>query len=150
MNLIGEYLVLAERVVHDSQSDQVSLFGCLEVIAAPAFPSAHPGFGVFARYRCEGEPPTEDVEVAFRVVRCSAHDGEEVVLEMPVRWRAHTRYARVGSNFAMLRVHRPEWLLFRIDHRVGEQGWQPGLSTSLDIIEAPVETRMVDGARVED
>lgn len=137
MKPVGEFLILAERVLHDSQTDLLSPVNCLEVLAAPAFPSHHPGFGIFARYRLDEDPPEEAVAMAFRLVRCSEADGEEVIAEYPGRWAAGTPRARIVTNFQMLRLHRAERVLFRIDHRLGDEAWVPGPSCALDVIEVP-------------
>lgn len=36
MKPVGEFIELAERVVHDGQTELVSLVDCLEVVGAPA------------------------------------------------------------------------------------------------------------------
>ncbi len=134
MKIVGEWLVLAERVINDALTQNLTLVSCLEQIAAPSFPTHHQGFGVAARYRCVGEPPTEDVEASYRLVRLSASSEPEVVVTFEGTWPAGTCRARVATNFRYLRLTRPEVLTFRVDHRIGRGRWIEGPSSSIDIV----------------
>lgn len=140
MNLIGEFLILAERVVHDSFTGLVSALQCVEEIQSSAFPAQHPGFAVFARYRLEGEPPTAPRPVAFRLVRSTEVDGESVVVEYPGEWAPETTRARIATNFTVLQLHRPERVWFRVDHRLDGGPWVPGPTCPIDIVAAPPST----------
>jgi hypothetical protein len=131
---VGEWLVLAERVLHDSQTDMLSLINCLEVVPASSFPAAHVGFAMVARYRLDEAPPTEDVPVTYRLVRVSSVDGEEQVAQFEVPWAANTTHTRLATRFAALRLLRAERLTFRVDHRVGDAAWIEGPSSALDVV----------------
>lgn len=134
MKLVGEFLILAERYLHDSQTDALSLIHCIEAVAAPTFPARHPNFAVFARYRLDDDPPNVPVPVDFRLMRVSAIDGEELIAEFPGSWAAGTTRARIATNFQYLRLKQPERLLFRIDHRVSGGEWLAGPSCAVDVV----------------
>lgn len=136
MNLVGEFLILSERVVVDAFSQHVSVQHCLETLQASEFPSFHSGFGIFSRYRVEGPTPEHATGVDFRLVRVSEADGEEVIAEYPGTWAAGSKRARIATNFRLLRLKRPEQLLFRVDHRLQGTDWVPGPTCALDIEQA--------------
>lgn len=133
MKLKGEWLVLAERVLTDAHSNNLTLVSCLEQIGSPVFPGFHHGFGVAALYRCVDAPPADDVPVTFRLMRCSDTDGEVVVQTHDTTWKAGLHRARLATNFAMLRLWRPEVITFRMDHKVHGGRWTPGPSCSLEV-----------------
>ncbi len=134
MKILGEWLVLSERVINDSLTQNLTLVSCIEQIATPSFPSHHQGFAVAARYRCVGEPPPHDVEASYRLVRLSVSAAPEVLVTFNGAWPAGTRRARVATNFRFLRLTRPEVLTFRVDHRIGRGRWIEGPSSSIDIV----------------
>lgn len=134
MKIVGEWLVLAERVINDALTQNLTLVSCVEQIAALEFPANHHGFAVAARYRCVGDPPARPVKVGYRLVRLCDIDPPETVTEMGGDWAAGARRARVATNFQVLRLKRPETVTFRIDHRVGTGKWTEGPSCSLDVV----------------
>lgn len=134
MSAIGEFLVVAERVIHDSQTANVTLSFVLETISSHEFPVFYPHFGVFGRFRWTGVLPTEDVPVSFRLFRVSEHEPEQQLLELDGVWRRNSRYAQIITNFEMLRLFRPELLTFRLDFRVASEIWQSGPECSVDIV----------------
>lgn len=136
MKLTCEYVILAERILHDSLTDTVSAIGLVEVVAATEFPSQMFGFGVFARFRA-AVAPSVDVLVQFRVVRVSEHDGERAVADLDLLWKAGTSFARVATNFKILGLVRPERLRFRVDYRLDGADWVMGPATSVDIVHVP-------------
>lgn len=143
MKIVGEWIVLAERVINDALTQNLTLVSCLEQIAALEFPAQHPGFAVAARYRCVGEPPERPVKVRYRLMRLCETDAPEVVVELEGDWGAGARRARVGTNFQFLRLKRPETVTFRMDHRVGSGSWVEGPACSLDV----VQLRLTDEQR---
>lgn len=134
MKLRGEWLVLAERVIDDAISGNVTLVSCIQQVAAADFPAQHHGFGVAARFCCVGEPPDKPIPVSLRLVRRSATDAEEVVTDWNITWQAGTRRGQVATNFQVLRLRRPEIVEFRIDHRVGKGAWHSGPTCSIDVL----------------
>lgn len=138
MKLHGEWLVLAERVITDSFTQNLTLVSCLEQVAAVQFPMLHHGFGVAARYRCVGELPTKAAKVRYRLMRLCETDAAEVVGEFDGAWAAGTRRARIATNFQFLRLKRAEAITFRMDHRVGTGAWVEGPSCALDVVKLEV------------
>jgi hypothetical protein len=134
MKIRGEWLVLAERVIVDSLTQNLTLVSCLEQVAALKFPAQHHGFGVAARYRCEGPPPTRAQRVRYRLMRLSEFDPPETISEFGGDWHAGDRRARIGTNFQLLRLKQPEVLSFRMDHRIGNGPWVQGPTCSIDVV----------------
>ncbi len=134
MKLRGEWLVLAERVINDSMTQNLTLVSCLEQVAALTFPAQHAGFGVAARYRCEGPPPEKAQKVRYRLLRLSEAEPPETICEFNGVWEAGTRRGRIGTNFQLLRLKRAETLTFRMDHRVGNGPWVEGPSCAIDVV----------------
>lgn len=134
MKLHGEWLVLAERVINDSLTQNLTLVSCLEQVAAADFPTVHPGFAVAARYRCVGPPPVEPVRVRYRLLRLCDADAPETLAEYDGEWAPGTLRARIVTNFRVLRLKRPETVTFRVDHRVGDEDWEEGPSCALEVV----------------
>lgn len=145
MKLRGEWLVLAERVINDSLTQNLTLVSCLEQIAALSFPAQHAGFGIAAHYRCEGPAPEKAQKVRYRLLRLSEVDPPELISEFGGEWAAGTRRARIGTNFQYLRLKRQETLTFRMDHRVGNGHWVEGPSCAIDV----VKLELTDEQRAE-
>lgn len=135
MKIDCEWMVLAERVIEDSATHNLTIVSCLEQINTFTFPAQHHGFAVAARFRCHDGPPERDCKVRMRLVRVSEHDPEEVVSEVDSTWQAGVRTARWVMNFRFLRLKRAETLRFRLDHKVGRAAWEQGPTSSLDIIQ---------------
>lgn len=144
MKLHGEWLVLAERVIRDAVTGNVTLVSCFSQVAALAFPSQHHGFAVAVRYRCEGDAPARDTPVELRLVRCSTADGEEVVQEWHVEWPAGHRQLEVGTNFRVLRLRRAESVEFRVDSKVGRAGWRQGPTSVIEVVAMPITPEQRD------
>lgn len=138
MKLHGEWLVLAERVIRDAGTGNVTLVSCFSQVAALAFPTQHHGFAVAVRYRCADAPPTANQPVQLRLVRHSEVDGEEVVQEWNVEWPAGHRQLEVGTNFRVLRLRRAESVVFRVDSKVGRSAWRPGPSSVIEVVAMPM------------
>lgn len=134
MKLHGEWLVLAERVINDSLTQNLTLVSCLEQVAAADFPTVYPGFAVAARYRCVGPPPGEPVRVRYRLLRLCDTDAPETLAEYDGEWAPGTTRARIATNFQVLRLKRPETVTFRVDHRVGDGDWQEGPTCALEVV----------------
>lgn len=134
MKIDCEWMVLAERVIEDSATHNLTIVSCLEQIQTLTFPAEHHGFAVAARFRCIEAPPEKDCNVRMRLVRLSDHDPDEVISEVDSTWQAGVRKARWIMNFRFLRLKRAETLRFRLEHQVGRAAWQQGPTSSLDII----------------
>jgi len=130
-----EWMVLAERVLEDSATLNLTLVSCLERVLALSFPAQHHGFSVAARFRCLDVPPEKDGKVRMRLVRLSDHDPDEVISEADSTWQAGVRTARWVMNFQVLRLKRAETLRFRLDFKVGRAAWEQGPSVSLDVVQ---------------
>ncbi len=133
MTIACEWLVLAERVIEDAYTGNLTIVSCMEDLIAPMFPAVHNGFAVAARYRWIGVPPRRNRRWRIRLVRCSEHDGEEVVAEDGATWEAGRATSRWVIHFRMLRLRRPETLTFRMDHKVGRSAWQRGPSVTIEV-----------------
>ncbi len=136
MKIVGEGVVLASRVLRDSPTDSVSLIDCLDIVSAPFFPWGHQGFSVAAWFRLDGDPPTEDVAVSYRIVRFDGVDAERVISSFPGVWQAGTRRARMATSFQQLNLVQPGRLQFRVDFKVADGEWEHGSSATLDVLEA--------------
>jgi hypothetical protein len=134
MKVQGEWLVLAERVIHDSLSGNLSVVSCLSAVATVAFPSTHPGFAVAARFVCVGERPSGPVPLHFRLIRLCDADPPELVIEFQGELTAGATWLQVAENFLHLRLKRPERVTFRMDHHQPGQDWVEGPRCSLDIL----------------
>lgn len=139
MKVVGEWLVLAERLIDDSITHNPTLVSCLDRISAKTFPSAHYGFAVVARFRREGETQGAHVPFSYRVVRLSPSEDLKVIVEIDGAWPPDSRYTRVGANFGALRLTRPEMLTFRIDYREDGGPWVEGPASTLEIVQSPDE-----------
>ena len=133
MSILGESLILCERVLHDSQTQSISTIGCIDTIQSLTFPAQHFHFAVSARMRCDGPPPAVDLLVEYRVVRFSDADEETEVALLHGEWGAGKRSARVWVTFQFLRLFRPEVVWFRLDHRIGDGAWIEGPMSSVDV-----------------
>lgn len=134
MTLHGEWLILAEHVLEDCLTRNLTLVSCLERAAATEFPALHHGFAVVARFRWVAEPPHRPTAVLFRLLRLSEHDGAEVLLETRHRWQPEARVANITARFQVLRLLRPEVVVFRMDARVGRGPWIEGPAAALDVV----------------
>jgi hypothetical protein len=128
-------MVLAERVIDDSATHNLTLVSCLERVQALSFPSQHHGFAVGARFRCIEGIPKRDRKVRFRLVRQSEHESDEHLFDLDTTWAAGLSTARLATNFQVLRLKRPETLRFRLDYKVGRTAWQHGSTCYLDVVE---------------
>jgi hypothetical protein len=72
---------------------------------------------------------------SYRLVRLCEADPPEVVTEFKGEWAPETRRVRIATNFQMLRLKRPETLIFRADHRVGSGAWIEGPTCSIDVVQ---------------
>ena len=126
------WLVLCEKAVQDTFSGTLSIFTCLEKIRALEFPTEHPNFMMVAQLRSD-TPPTETLPVHFRVVRWSKTDGESIVQEFNGRWQADKKRSRVVVGFRGVRLLREETIWFRIDWQFGDEAWQTGRASPLDV-----------------
>lgn len=135
MNITCEWMVLAERVIEDSTTHNLTIVSCLEQLQALSFPAQHNGFAVAARFRCAESPPKRERKVKMRLVRVSEHDPDEVISEVDSPWKAGVRTARWVMNFQFLRLKRAETLGFRLEYKLGRSAWQLGASSSLDVIQ---------------
>ncbi|MCB9779840.1 MAG: hypothetical protein H6742_14840 [Alphaproteobacteria bacterium] len=135
MKITCEWMVLAERVIEDSATGNLTIVSCLEQVRSLGFPAQHHGFAMAARFRCVDAPPERDGKLRMRLVRASDHDPDEVVAEVDSVWQAGERTARWVMRFRYLRLRRPETLRFRLDHKVGRAAWQEGPTATLDILE---------------
>ena len=135
MKLFCEWMVLAERVIDDSTTHNLTLVSCLEQIQTLFFPAQHPGFAVAARFRCVDALPSRDRKVRFRLVRQSDHEPDEELFKLDTTWTAGHATTRLVTSFQFLRLKRPETLRFRLDHQVGRAAWQEGATCYLDIVQ---------------
>ncbi len=149
MKIRGEWLVLAQQVIEDRYTQNLSLVSCLEQVAALQFPTVHHGFGVAARYRCVGEPPLKAVKVHYRLQRRCDTDPPEIVGEFDGQWEAGTRWARVVVNFQYLRLKRPEMVTFWMEHRVGGGRWEAGPSSELDVVQLELSLAQREALQAE-
>ncbi len=140
MRLRGEWLVLAERVIDDALTGNITLVSCLGQVAAVDFPAQHHGFAIAARFSCAGKPPAAPTPVSFRLIRRSATDEEQCVTNWTVQWQPGTRVGHVGTNYQVLRLRRPEIIEFRIEHRVAEGTWHAGPTCSIDVLRLELTT----------
>lgn len=145
MKLTCEYVILAQRIIHDSLTDMVSAIGLVEAVKTHQFPNHLSGIGVFARLRAD-EVPTSDTPISVKIMRVSAEDGERTIHEADIIWRAGTGFTRVGANFQLLNIVRPERLFFRVDWKFPEGEWITGPASSLDVIEVPAPAPEPAGA----
>jgi hypothetical protein len=133
VKIICEWMVLAERVLDDSTTGNLTIVSCLERVQSLAFPAHHHGFAVAARFRCLGQAPESNCTVGMRLVRACESDPEEVISEAASEWQAGVDTARWVMNFHFLRLKRPETLQFRLEYRVGDGIWEHGATSYLDI-----------------
>ncbi len=134
MNIAGEWIVVCERVIHDALTENLTLVSCLERVGALHFPATHANFGIAARYRClDGAPPTP-VDVHFRLVRVGEDAPEEELMRFVSSWGPGATRFRMGTNFQLLRLNKPELLTFRIDHSMDGAKWNLGPSCTLDVV----------------
>jgi hypothetical protein len=49
-------------------------------------------------------------------------------------WQAGVWTARWVMNFRVLRLKRAETLRFRLDHKEGNSAWEPGPTSSIDVV----------------
>ena len=149
MKIRGEWLVLAQQVMDDRYTQNLSLVSCMDQVAALQFPALHHGFGVAARYRCVGEPPLKAVKVHYRLQRRCDADPPEIVGEFDGQWDAGTRWARVVANFQYLRLKRPETVRFSMEHRVDGGRWEAGPSCELDVVQLELSPAQRDALQAE-
>ncbi|MGM0575075.1 MAG: DUF6941 family protein [Myxococcota bacterium] len=133
MKLVCDWLVLCEQVLQDRSTGNLTLINCVDQVNAVEFPANHPRFAFAARFRCQGDPPTEEHSTAYRFVRFSDTDDEEEVATLEGLWRPGTRRSRVFLNFGVLRLRRPERIWFRLDVKTNEGDWQEGPAVPVDV-----------------
>jgi hypothetical protein len=138
MSLTCEWFVLCERLIHDAHTQKTSLVDVLEVVPAFQFPAVHAGFACAARFRWNGEAPTAERQVRYRVVRQSDHAPDEIVAELTGTWKVGSVRGRVGTQFGVLRLKQAETLRFRIDHALGDGHWVEGPTCYLDVVHVPL------------
>jgi hypothetical protein len=127
-----EWMVLCERLLHDSLTGQISLIACLREVGAVDFPSEQPGFAFVAQLASESvENEAKPLEV--RLWRLSKVDGDEVVFRQEMEWSAGSRTCQVGSSFQVLRLRQPEVLGFRLDWRMASAAWHKGPVVTLEV-----------------
>lgn len=135
MKLTCEWLVLAEKVLCDTATNNLTIVNCLDQVSALRFPAHYPGFAVAARLRSVGPPPARATKVTYRLLRLSEGAAPELLATMPGDWSPESDFGRVWINFQILRLLRPETLRFRLDYRVDDGAWVEGPSCSLDVLQ---------------
>lgn len=135
MTLRCDWFVLCEQVLHDQQTSGLTLINCLDQVAAITFPANHPRFAFAAKYRWDGPALSAEAQVAYRLVRLSEHEDDEVVTELTGTWKPGSRRARVFINFHQLRLKRPETIGFRLDSRWDGGRWEEGPIGSVDVLQ---------------
>lgn len=141
MSLTCDWLVLAERVIDDSQSASLTLVNCLDEVNPWSLPSALPGFGFAARFRRAEDDLDEDRGYEFRFLRSSRTDPERLIVATSAHLAAGAETLRVFFNFAMLRLYREEVIAFRIDWRIPGQRWRHGPTVPLRVRLLPKSIR---------
>lgn len=133
MKLTCEWFVLAEKVLCDLGTRNLTLVNCLERVSALSFPAQHPNFAFAARYRRTGAAPTRATPVTYRLIRLSEGRDPEEVVQIPGTWTPEEDVGRTWVNFQLLRLFQPETIRFRLDHRIGKQHWTEGPTCSLEV-----------------
>ena len=113
-----EWFILCENVVHNSQTNSLTLVNVLKEMTTTAFPSLHARFSFAAVVKREGE---EEGPLSLRFVR-ETEAGDEIVVNAP--GTESPERAQFFVNFpAGVRLYSEGPVSFRIDVREGEGDW---------------------------
>jgi hypothetical protein len=126
---VCRWFVLCENVIHDRQTNNLTMVNALSVVRTPSFPALHVRFSFAAILDREGEVKGP---LSLRFVR-ENDEGDEILLtatgDVP-----SPLVAQFYMNFPMgIRLFKEGKVTFRIDAQEGESEWYAVGSQSLQV-----------------